>query len=118
MAADATQPEETQPAPAQNAHAAPSPGAGAVLADPPKPDGAVSIHTLPHAHGDHYHVGPAVVSVRDATGLGNPSVLNALARKGLRLRGAVACLSSRPRLDYDTGIAATSCTATTIEAGL
>jgi hypothetical protein len=57
------------------------------FADPPKPDGTVSIHTLPHAHGDHFHVGPAVVSVRDATGLGNPNVLNALARKGLLLAG-------------------------------
>jgi hypothetical protein len=45
----------------------------------------VLIHTVPHAHGDHFHVGPAVVSVRDATGLSNPNVLNALARKGLLL---------------------------------
>ncbi len=57
------------------------------FADPPKPGGAVSLHTLSQAHGDHFHVGPAVVSVRDATGRGNPSVLHALARKGLLLEG-------------------------------
>ena len=76
------------------------------FADPPKPDGAVSIHTLPHAHGDHYHVGPAVVSVRDATGLGNPSVLNALARKGLLLAGCGGLpVLTAEGLDYNTGIA-------------
>ena len=76
------------------------------FADPPQPDGAVSIHTLPHAHGDHYHIGPAVVSVRDATGLGNLSVLNALARKGLLLarRSGLPVLTAEG-LDYDTGIA-------------
>ena len=36
------------------------------FANPPEPDRTVSIHTLPHAHGDHFHVGPVVVSVRDA----------------------------------------------------
>ena len=77
------------------------------FADPPEPDGTVSIHTLPPAHGDHFHVGPVVVSVRDATGLGNPNVLNALARKGLLLAGR----TDRPALTaeglvYDTGIAA------------
>jgi hypothetical protein len=33
------------------------------FAYPPERDGAVLIHTLPHPHGDHFHVGPAVVSV-------------------------------------------------------
>jgi hypothetical protein len=77
------------------------------FADPPKPDGAVSIHTLPQAHGDHFHVGPAVVSVRDATGLGNPSVLNALARKGLLLAGRSGLpVLTAEGLAYNTGIAA------------
>jgi hypothetical protein len=76
-------------------------------ADPPEPDGTVSIHTLPHAHGDHFHVGPAVVSVRDATGLGNPNVLNALARKGLLLAGRTGLPAfTAEGLVYDTGIAA------------
>jgi hypothetical protein len=77
------------------------------FADPPKPDGAVSIHTLPQAHGDHFHVGPAVVSVRDATGLGNPSVLNALARKGLLHAGRSGLpVLTAEGLAYNTGIAA------------
>ena len=76
------------------------------FADPPKPDGAVSIHTLPQAHGDHFHVGPAVVSLRDATGLGNPSVLNALARKGLLLAGSSGLpVLTAEGLAYNTGIA-------------
>jgi hypothetical protein len=75
--------------------------------NPPEPDGAVSIHTLPHAHGDHFHVGPVVVSVRDATGLGNPSVLNALARKGLLLAGRNGLpVLTTEGLAYHTGIAA------------
>jgi hypothetical protein len=76
------------------------------FADPPESDGAVSIHTLPQAHGDHFHVGPAIVSVRDATGLGNPSVLNALARKGLLLAGRNGLpVLTTEGLAYDTGIA-------------
>jgi hypothetical protein len=57
------------------------------FADPPEQDGTVSIHTLPHRHGDHMHLGAAIVSARDATGLGNPNVLNALVRKGLVRHG-------------------------------
>jgi hypothetical protein len=77
------------------------------FADPPKPDGAVSIHTLPQAHGDHFHVGPAVVSVRDATGFGNPSVLNALARKDLLVAGRNGLpVLTAEGLAYRTGIAA------------
>ena len=77
------------------------------FADLPKPDGALSIYTLPQAHGDHFHIGPAVVSVRDATGLGNPSVLNALARKGFLLvgRSGLPVLTAEG-LAYNTGIAA------------
>jgi hypothetical protein len=76
------------------------------FANPPEPDGTVAIHTLPHAHGDHFHVGPAVVSVRDATGLGNPNVLNALARKGLLLAGCLGLPAlTADGLAYDTGIA-------------
>jgi hypothetical protein len=76
------------------------------IAYPPERDGAVLIHTLPHAHGDHFHVGPAVVSARDATGLGNPSVLNALARKGLLLAGRTGLpVLTAEGLAYDTGIA-------------
>jgi hypothetical protein len=61
----------------------------------------------PRAHGDHFHVGPVVVSVHDATGLGNPSVLNALARKGLLLAGRSGLpVLTAEGLAYNTGIAA------------
>lgn len=48
-------------------------------------DGSVALNRLPHAHGDHFHVGAAVVRSKDATGLGNPAVFGALRRKGLIL---------------------------------
>jgi hypothetical protein len=49
-----------------------------------EPDGdGVRIRALPSAHGDHFHVGDGVVLGRDATGLRNPAVWNALTRKGL-----------------------------------
>ena len=54
-------------------HAAPA-------ADEP---GAMVVTTLPRPHGDHFHLGDAVVSSRDATGLSNPAVWTVLARKGL-----------------------------------
>ena len=75
------------------------------FADPPDQDGTVSIHTLPHRHGDHLHVGAALVAARDATGLDNQNVMNALARKGL-LRQSAAGLPSLTLegRDYPTGI--------------
>lgn len=68
-------------------------------------DGARALHALPHAHGDHFHVGRAVVSGRDATGLSNPNVMNALARKGLVRagRGGVPVVTAGG-LAYETGI--------------
>ena len=47
------------------------------------PDGDTAITQFPHAHGDHFHLGDATVSARDATGLENENVWNALSRKGL-----------------------------------
>lgn len=76
------------------------------FADPPDGDGAALIHTMPHAHGDHFHVGEAAVLARDATGLGNPNVMNALMRKGLLLASpAGQPVLTREGLAYDTGIA-------------
>ena len=43
----------------------------------------IRITRLPHAHGNHMHVGEFVISSKDASGLTNPSVWIALARKGL-----------------------------------
>src|SRR6266702_8666686 len=45
--------------------------------------GSARITGLPYPHGDHFHLGEAVVASRDATGLRNPSVWAALERKGL-----------------------------------
>jgi len=45
--------------------------------------GEVRITRLPHAHGNHMHVGQYVVASRDASGLANKSVWAALSRKGL-----------------------------------
>src|SRR6266700_7385814 len=45
--------------------------------------GGLAITELPHPHGDHFHLGDAMVAARDATGLRNPAVWAPLARKGL-----------------------------------
>src|ERR1051326_2175872 len=45
--------------------------------------GGLAITQLPNPHGDHFHLGEAVVAARDATGLRNPAVWTALQRKGL-----------------------------------
>jgi hypothetical protein len=44
--------------------------------------GSIAVR-LPYPHGDHFHLGRAVVATRDATGLRNPAVWVALERKGL-----------------------------------
>src|SRR3546814_11205913 len=45
--------------------------------------GETVIRALPHAHGNHFHIGRATVMSAEATGLGNPAVWAALRRKGL-----------------------------------
>jgi hypothetical protein len=45
--------------------------------------GEITIERFPQAHGDHFHLGDAVVSGKDATGLYNDKVWHALERKGL-----------------------------------
>ena len=45
--------------------------------------GNTLITRLPKAHGNHFHVGKAVVMAANATGLRNESVWKALERKGL-----------------------------------
>lgn len=73
----------------------------------PDEHGAVLLRHLPEPHGDHFHVGPdAVVRSRDATGLANPAVHGALARKGLMLAGARGLpVLTAAGLAYDTGLA-------------
>ncbi len=76
------------------------------FADPPDSEGTVRIRALPHAHGDHFHIGTAVVLARDATGLSNHNVYNVLARKGLILAGPAGEPVLTPAgLAYETGIA-------------
>src|SRR6516162_5783513 len=66
--------------------------------------GSVAIASLPMAHGDHFHIGNAVVASHHATGLRNPAVWTVLERKGL-----VRHVAGRPVLTplgvgYDTGL--------------
>ena len=68
-----------------------------------EPDSAV-ITTLPYPHGDHFHLGDALVASRDATGLRNPAVWAALERKGL-IRSLPDCAMLTPLgVGYDTGL--------------
>lgn len=71
----------------------------------PEADGAVRISYLPHAHGDHLHVGSLVVSARDASGFSNQAVWKALERKGLAKADfpSTIMLTSQG-LAYDTGL--------------
>jgi hypothetical protein len=79
-------------------HARPAPGE----------DGAVIVSDLPRPHGDHFHLGDAVVLSRDATGLANPAAWAALERKGL-IRSAFphTVMVTAAGLAYDTGLEAT-----------
>jgi hypothetical protein len=75
------------------------PGVGAQQAN-----GDVVISQFPHAHGDHFHLGDAVVRSSDATGLHNESVWNALTRKGLAHAEWPRQMALTPEgLGYDTG---------------
>lgn len=67
--------------------------------------GGVIVSNLPRPHGDHFHVGHAVVMTRDATGLANPAVWAALDRKGLiRSMFPEAAVLTPAGLAYDTGL--------------
>lgn len=67
--------------------------------------GEVLITGVPTPHGNHFHIGPRVVASRDATGLANPAVGAALARKGL-IDGdfPTAFTLTEAGLAYDTGL--------------
>ncbi|HEX3861216.1 MAG TPA: hypothetical protein VHY35_05940 [Stellaceae bacterium] len=67
--------------------------------------GGLAISQLPNPHGDHFHLGEAVVAARDATGLRNPSVWVALERKGLiRPKLPEAVILTTLGQEYDTGM--------------
>jgi hypothetical protein len=59
----------------------------------------------PDPHGDHFHLGDAVVVTRDASGLRNPAVWVALERKGLiRSLYPDGAVVTPLGLEYQTGL--------------
>ena len=67
--------------------------------------GAMLVTNLPQPHGDHFHLGDAVVASRDATGLANQAAWLALERKGLVKSMFPAAVVLTPAgLAYDTGL--------------
>jgi len=66
--------------------------------------GETIIRSLPHAHGNHFHIGRAVVMTADATGLGNPAVWAALSRKGLIRQVENGYAVTAAGAEYDTGM--------------
>ncbi len=70
----------------------------------PTANGEIMISQFPHAHGDHFHLGDALVMARDATGLLNEAVWNALTRKGVaRAEWPHHITLTAEGLGYDTG---------------
>lgn len=79
----------------------------ALLPDHARPAGeeGILVDHLPHPHGDHFHLGDAVVASRDATGLANPAAWAALARKGLiKSMFPDAAVLTQAGIAYETGI--------------
>jgi hypothetical protein len=71
----------------------------------PSEDAGSIVVAPPGAHGDHFHLGDAVVDGRDASGLRNPAVWLALERKGLiRSMYPDCAILTQRGLDYDTGL--------------
>ena len=77
-----------------------------IAGKPPADDEpGLAVTELPDPHGDHFHMGEAVVAARDATGLRNPSVWTALERKGLiRPKLPDAVIVTPLGQEYDTGL--------------
>ncbi len=67
--------------------------------------GNTILRWLPDPHGNHFHIGEAVVMASDATGLNNPAVWTALSRKGLAAPGYPSHMAvTVAGLAYDTGL--------------
>ncbi len=67
--------------------------------------GDVTLLQIPRSHGDHVHIGGFTVSARDASGLSNPAVWRALARKGLvRTVDPIAVTLTALGLSSETGL--------------
>ena len=70
----------------------------------PAEEGGITVRP-PDPHGDHFHLGDAVVASRDASGLRNPAVWVALERKGLiRSVYPQEAVVTALGLDYETGL--------------
>src|SRR6187397_2744057 len=70
----------------------------------PAEEGGITVRP-PAPHGDHFHLGDAVVASRDASGLRNPAVWVALERKGLiRSMFPHGAVVTQLGLDYETGL--------------
>jgi hypothetical protein len=84
--------------------------AQAIAADPDmahvnEASGEATLLKLPHAHGNHVHVGKFVVSARDASGFDNAAVWAVLTRKGLVRRDDPLTMTlTVAGLSYDTGL--------------
>jgi hypothetical protein len=77
---------------------------GAASAGPA--EGEITVRQFPQPHGDHFHLGDAVVASKDVTGLYNRAVWNALSRKGLaRAEWPHQLVLTREGLAYETGLA-------------
>lgn len=75
------------------------------FAQPGEEPGHTLIQRFPHAHGDHFHLGPWVISAADATGLGNEAAWKALERKGLiRSMFPMGCILTPAGHAYETGL--------------
>jgi hypothetical protein len=69
-------------------------------------EGELTVMRFPNVHGDHFHVGEMVVAARDASGLFNEAVWNALTRKGLaRSDWPHQITLTADALAYETGVA-------------
>lgn len=67
--------------------------------------GAILVTNLPQPHGDHFHLGEAVVMSRDASGLANGAAWVALERKGLiKSMFPTAAVLTPLGLGYETGL--------------
>jgi hypothetical protein len=73
-------------------------------ARPGEEPGSALITSLPHPHGDHFHLGEAVVASRDATGLRIRAVWAALERKGLIRSMPDHAVVTALGLGYKTGL--------------
>src|SRR5215469_10792719 len=66
----------------------------------------VLVANMPPPHGDHFHLGSAVVATRDASGLFNEAAWIALDRKGLiKSHFPDSALLTHAGQAYETGLA-------------